>query len=85
MTIGTLLGTPNREPQEYSRNIIEYKDPGRYIPTIFLLCSWGSLFGVPIEVPLMTIVDNRLTSRNPRSATLPAALNPNPFVSSRPM
>ena len=33
---GTLLGTPNREPQEYSRNIIEYKDPGMYIPTIFL-------------------------------------------------
>ena len=32
---GTLLGTPNREPQEYSRNIMEYKDPGRYIP-------WGS-------------------------------------------
>ena len=29
---GTLLGTPNREPQEYSRNIMEYKDPGRYIP-----------------------------------------------------
>ena len=28
---GTLLGTPNREPQEYSRNTIEYKDPGRYI------------------------------------------------------
>ena len=26
---GTLLGTPNREPQEYSRNIMEYKDPGR--------------------------------------------------------
>ena len=49
---GTLLGTPNREPQEYSRNIMEYKDPGRYIPIIYLLYSWGSLFGVPSRVPL---------------------------------
>ena len=46
------MGTPNREPQEYSRNLIEYKDPGRYIPIIFLLYSWGSLFGVPIRVPV---------------------------------
>ena len=30
------MGTPNRERQEYSRNVIEYKDPGRYIPIIFL-------------------------------------------------
>ena len=51
-TEGTLLGTPNREPQEYSRNIMEYKDPGRYIPIIYLLYSWGSLFGVPSRVPL---------------------------------
>ena len=49
---GTLLGTPNREPQEYSRNILDYKDPGSYIPIIFLLYSWGSLFGVPNTVPL---------------------------------
>ena len=49
---GTLLETPNREPQEYSRNIMEYKDPGRYIPIIFLLYSWGSLFGVSNKVPL---------------------------------
>ena len=54
MTKGTLMGTPNREPQEYSRNIIECKDPGRYIPVIFLLYSSGSLFGVPSKVPLMT-------------------------------
>ena len=46
------MGTPNREPQEYSRNLKEYKDPGRYIPMIFLLYSWGSLFGVPTKVPL---------------------------------
>ena len=49
---GTLMGTPNREPQEHSRNIMEYKDPGRYIPIIYLLYSWGSLFGVPSRVPL---------------------------------
>ena len=50
---GTLLGTPNREPKEYSRNIMEYKDPGRYIPIIYLLYSWGSRFGVPSRVPLL--------------------------------
>ena len=49
---GTLMGTPNREPQEYSRNIMEYKDPGRYIPIIYLLYSWGSRFGVPSRVSL---------------------------------
>ena len=30
------MGTPNREPQEYSKNIIEIKDLGGYIPIIFL-------------------------------------------------
>ena len=40
---GTLLGTPNREPQESSRNVTEYKDPGRYIPFIFLLYIYISL------------------------------------------
>ena len=49
---GTLLGTPNREPQDFRRNIMEYKDPGRYSPIICLLNSWGSLFGVPSRVPL---------------------------------
>ena len=38
------MGTPNREPKEYSRNIIEYKDPGRYVPIIFLLYSCVFLF-----------------------------------------
>ena len=52
---GTLLGTPNRELQEYSRNIVEYKDPGRYIPIIYLLYSWGSRFGVPSRVPLLLL------------------------------
>ena len=41
----TLMGAPNREPQEYSKTI-------SYIPIIFLLYSWGSLFRVPIKVPL---------------------------------
>ena len=31
---------------------MEYKDPGRYIPIIYLLYSWGSQFGVPSRVPL---------------------------------
>ena len=50
---GTQLGTPNREPQEYSRNIMEYKDPGRYIPIIYLLYSWGSRFVVASRFPLL--------------------------------
>ena len=36
------------EPQTWNpKNIIGIKDPGRYIPIAFLLCSWGSLSGVP--------------------------------------
>ena len=31
---------------------MEYKDPGRYIPIIYLLDSWGSRFGDPSKVPL---------------------------------
>ena len=43
------MGTPNREPQEYSSSIIDYKDPGRYIGIIFLLYSWGSpVWGSPV-------------------------------------
>ena len=37
-------GTP-RIKYEYNR----CKDPSKYIPIIFLLYSWGSLFGVPIK------------------------------------
>ena len=44
------METPNREAEEHSRNIVEYKDPGRYIPSIFPLYSWGSLFEVLIKV-----------------------------------
>ena len=32
---------------------MEYKDPGRYIPVMYLLYSWGSRFGVPSRVPLV--------------------------------
>ena len=32
---------------------MEYKDPGKYIPIIYLLYSWGSRFGVPSTVPLI--------------------------------
>ena len=35
---------------------MEYKDPGRYIPIIYLLYSWGSRFGVPSRVPLQECV-----------------------------
>ena len=66
---GTLLGTPNREPQEYSRNIMEYKDPGRYIPIIYLLYSWGSLFGVPSRVPLY-----RVSTHLGKSLSAPVAI-----------
>ena len=40
---GTLLGTPNREPQEYSRNIM-----GIYLPgsVYSIICSYHIL-GVP--------------------------------------
>ena len=48
-----LYWEPNKEPQEYSRNIMEYENPGKYIPIIVLLHSWGSLFGVPSRVPLL--------------------------------
>ena len=41
-------------------NMIEYKDPGRYIPFIFLLYSWGSLFGVPSKVPLDSPVEGKV-------------------------
>ena len=59
---GTLLGTPNREPQEYSRYIIGIYLPGSLYSIIFLLYSWGSLFGVPSRVPLIfALIMARLT------------------------
>ena len=32
---------------------MEHKDPGGYIPTIYLLYSWGARFRVSSRVPLM--------------------------------
>ena len=53
MVKGTLLGTPNREPQEYSRYIIGIYKPGSLYSIIYLLYSCGSRFGVPSRVPLV--------------------------------
>ena len=39
---GTLMGTPNMEPQEYSRNIIGIYLPESLYSIKFLLYSWGS-------------------------------------------
>ena len=39
------MGTSKTESQEYDSS-------GRYIPVIFLLYSWGSLFGLPNPFPL---------------------------------
>ena len=58
---GNLMGTPNREPQEYSRNIMGIYLPGSYYSIKFLLYSWGSLFGVPIRVPLIRVEAASLT------------------------
>ena len=32
----------SREPQEHGRNSVRTKDPGGYVPMVFLLYSWGS-------------------------------------------
>ena len=42
------------EPQEFSSNIIVIYLPGSLYSIIFLLYSWGALFGVPSKVPLLT-------------------------------
>ena len=44
------MGTPNREPQEYSKNMTEYKDPGRYIPIIYSYYILGvRCLGFPVK------------------------------------
>ena len=47
------MRTPNRELQQYSRNTIGIYLPGSLYSIIFLLYSWGSLFEVPILLPLV--------------------------------
>ena len=55
------------EPQTGNRrNIMEYKDPGRHIPIIFLLYAWGSLLGVPSIMSLLSpksLEDRKLCGR----------------------
>ena len=46
---GTLLGAPNREPQEYSRNIMEYKDPGSIVLLYTYYILRGPGLGFPVE------------------------------------
>ena len=43
------VGTPNRESQEYSRNILGMYLPGSLHSTIFPLFSWGSVLGFPAK------------------------------------
>ena len=38
---------------------MEYKDPNKYIPIIYLLYSGGSRFGVPSRVPFKVVRDPR--------------------------
>ena len=46
---GPLIETPNRELQEYVGMNDDFKDPGRCIQIIVLLCSWGLLYlGSPV-------------------------------------
>ena len=40
---GTLLGTPNRDPHEYSRKFLRNIPTARLLTFIFLPYSWGSL------------------------------------------
>ena len=46
---GTLMGTPNREPQEYSRNLTECKDPGRCLPIISYYILGVPCLGFPLR------------------------------------
>ena len=60
------MGTPNREPQDCSRNSIEYKDPGGYIPIIFLLYSWGfPVWGSQYSPSYPILKETRLAYRQP--------------------
>ena len=51
---------------------MEFKDPGRYIPNLFLPSSWGSLLGVPSKVPSVKFAmtgsksPTKISSRSPK-------------------
>ena len=49
---------------------MEYKEPGRYIPIVYLLYSWGSRFGVPSKVPLYWVPSYRLYPSSERCPVL---------------
>ena len=50
---------------------MEYKDPGRYIPIIYLLYSWGSQFGVPSRVALVVGLPTPATTQAVLAGYLP--------------
>ena len=60
----------HREPQGYSRNIIGIYLRGSLYSIIFLLYSWGSLFGVPSEVHLCFAEDRWVPDKD--GLSLPA-------------
>ena len=66
---GTLLGTPNREPQEYSRNIIGIYLPASLYSIPFLLYFGGSLSGVPKRTllghPLLVFLEEAVLLSGP--------------------
>ena len=49
------MGT-RQGPQEYSRHIVGVYLPGSLYSFLFLLFSWGFLFGVPSKVPLFIVL-----------------------------
>ena len=65
------MGTSNTEPQEYSRNIVEYKDPGKYIFIIFLLYLGVPCLGFLLE-PFETLSPKPYSPRSgkPRSLAM---------------
>ena len=65
------MGAPDRESQEYSRNILEYKDLGRCIPKTLLLHSWVPCleFTVHIRVPVLGFRRKSLPKKNRGSVT----------------
>ena len=72
------MGTPNREPQEYSRNMVEYKDPIVGIFPCYSFCILGvHCLGFPVKslYSLFNCPDKRLSllghtfSQNPMNTS----------------
>ena len=49
-----MLGIVPHSPERFWVSGLGVLDPGRYMPIILILYSWGSLFGVPSKVPLQS-------------------------------